>query len=98
MDFDCPTGFGFVAHKVMDALTPWFKRNDIKVDIVALNYGDKPHRDYNEQIHIVNAKVFARNLDDFYWRDGLLKILQIGNYDLFWAMNDIPVLSPLTMH
>lgn len=98
MDFDCPTGFGFVAHKVMDMLTPWFKRNDIKVHVVALNYGDKPHRDYNEQISIINAREFARNLDDFYWRDGLLKILQIGDYDLFWAMNDIPVLSPMTMH
>ena len=98
MDFDCPTGFGFVAHKVMDMLTPWFKRNDIKVHVVALNYGDKPHRDYNEQISIINAREFARNMDDFYWRDGLLKILQIGDYDLFWAMNDIPVLSPMTMH
>jgi len=98
MDFDCPTGFGFVAHKVMDMLTPWFKRNDIKVHVVALNYGDKPHRDYNEQISIINAREFARNMDDFYWRDALLKILQIGDYDLFWAMNDIPVLSPMTMH
>jgi glycosyltransferase involved in cell wall biosynthesis len=82
----------------MDMLTPWFKRNDIKVHVVALNYGDKPHRDYNEQISIINAREFARNMDDFYWRDGLLKILQIGDYDLFWAMNDIPVLSPMTMH
>jgi glycosyltransferase involved in cell wall biosynthesis len=82
----------------MDMLTPWFKRNDIKVHVVALNYGDKPHRDYNEQISIINAREFARNMDDFYWRDALLKILQIGDYDLFWAMNDIPVLSPMTMH
>jgi intein/homing endonuclease len=98
MDFMCPTGFGTVAHNVLDRLTPFLKANNIEVDVCALNYADNPHQKYNEQIMVINPKLFARNQDDFYWRDGVLKILQLGEYDLFWAMNDIPVISPMGRH
>lgn len=98
MDFMCPTGFGTVAHNILDRLTPWFKKMNIEVDVCALNYGENPHTKYNEQIMVLNPKLFARNKDDFYWRDGVLKILQIGEYDLFFPMNDIPVISPMGRH
>ena len=98
MDFMCPTGFGTVAHNVLDRLTPYFKANNIEVDVCALNYADNPHQQYNEQIMVLNPKLFARNQEDYYWRDGVLKVLQFGEYDLFWAMNDIPVIAPMGRH
>ena len=98
MDFMCPTGFGTVAHNILDRLTPWFKKMNIEVDVCALNYGDNPHTKYNEQIMVLNPKLFARNKEDYYWRDGILKALQIGEYDLFFPMNDIPVISPMGRH
>jgi intein/homing endonuclease len=96
MDFMCPTGFGTVAHNVLDRLTPWFRRVGIKVDVAALNYWDKTTEEYNDCITVVNPKLFARNMDDSYFRDGVLKMLQIEDYDLMWAMNDVPVLGAMS--
>lgn len=101
MDFMCPTGFGTVAHNVMDRLTPWFKRVGVEVDVASLNFGNKTSEKYNEQIMAINPKMFARNEEDYYFRDGILKMLQVGDYDLLWAMNDVPVLgamSPILRH
>lgn len=95
MDFDSPTGFATVSHNVLDRLTPWLIENKIKVDVAALNYGEKPHAKYNQAITIVNPMAFADNSEDYYWRDGILKLLSNGNYDLFWAMNDVPVIGPM---
>lgn len=96
MDFMCPTGFGTVAHNVMDRLTPWFKRVGIEVDVASLNFGSKHSEKYNDSIMAVNPRLFARSEDDYYYRDGILKMLQIGDYDLLWAMNDVPVLGPMS--
>ena len=96
MDFMCPTGFGTVSHNVMDRLTPWFKRVGVEVDVACLNYGNNPSQQYNEQIMAVNPKMFARNEEDYYYRDGILKMLQVGDYDLLWCMNDVPVLGPMS--
>lgn len=98
MDFGSPTGFATVAHNVLDRITPWLVKNKIKVDVAALNYADKPHARYNEAITIINPMAFANNEDDYYWRDGILKLLINGNYDLFWAMNDVPVIGPMADH
>jgi glycosyltransferase involved in cell wall biosynthesis len=98
MDFDSPTGFATVSHNVLDRLTPWFIENKIKVDVAALNYADKPHARYNEAITIINPMAFANNQEDYYWRDGILKLLSYGDYDLFWAMNDVPVIGPMADH
>lgn len=95
MDFDSPTGFATVAHNVLDRLTPWLLENKVRIDVAALNYGIKPHRRYNQVINIINPMAFSSNDDDYYWRDGIMKILEIGNYDLFWAMNDVPVIGPM---
>lgn len=96
MDFMCPTGFGSVAHNVMDRLTPWFRKNNIHVDIASLNFYDKQSEEYNDQITAINPKVFARSMDDTYYRDAILKMLQIDDYDLLFAMNDVPVLGPMS--
>lgn len=95
MDFDSPTGFATVSHNVLDRLTPWLIENKIKVDVAALNYADKPHARYNQAITIINPMAFADNEEDYYWRDGILKLLLHGDYDLFWAMNDVPVIGPM---
>lgn len=95
MDFDSPTGFATVAHNVLDRITPWCIENKIRIDVAALNYGIKPHKRYNQVITILNPIAFSVNEDDFYWRDGILKLLTIGDYDLFWAMNDVPVIGPM---
>jgi len=95
MDFDSPTGFATVSHNVLDRLTPWLIENKIKVDVAALNYGEKAHARYNQAITIINPMAFSDNAEDFYWRDGILKLLSNGNYDLFWAMNDVPVIGPM---
>ena len=65
MDFMSPTGFGTVAHNILDRLTPWLKRNNIEVDVCALNYADNPHTKYNEQIMVINPKFFAKNKEDY---------------------------------
>ena len=96
MDFMCPTGFGTVAHNVMDRLTPWFKERNIKVDILSLNFSNKEVEKYNECITAINPRIMARNMEDVYYRDGVLKALQIGEYDLLWMMNDVPVLGPMS--
>jgi len=96
MDFMCPTGFGTVAHNVMDRLTPWFRKNDIQVDVASLNFYDKHSEQYNDQVVAINPRIFARSMDDTYYRDGILKMLQMGEYDLLWAMNDVPVLGPMS--
>jgi glycosyltransferase involved in cell wall biosynthesis len=95
MDFGSPTGFATVSHNVLDRLTPWFIENKIKVDVAALNYADRPHARYNQVITIINPMAFADNSEDYYWRDGILKLLSHGDYDLFWAMNDVPVIGPM---
>jgi glycosyltransferase involved in cell wall biosynthesis len=96
MDFMCPTGFASVTHNVMDRLTPFLKKHDIQVDIASLNFGDRKTEKYNDQILAVNPKMFAKNMDDYYYRDGVLKMLQIGDYDLFWAMNDINLIGSMS--
>jgi len=96
MDFMCPTGFGTVAHNVLDRLTPWFRRVGVKVDVAALNYHDKTTEEYNDCITVINPRLFARNMDDNYYRDGVLKMLQIEDYDLLWAMNDVPVCGAMS--
>lgn len=92
----CPTGFGTVAHNVLDRLTPWFRRVGVKVDVAALNYHDKTTEEYNDCITVINPRLFARNMDDNYYRDGVLKMLQIEDYDLLWAMNDVPVCGAMS--
>ena len=98
MDFMSPTGFSRVAHSVLDRLTPYFKENDIKVDLYALNFGVKEDFDYNEQIKVLNPKKFEGESKDPYARNGLLRILSLGAYEVLWMMNDIPVISPLMTH
>lgn len=98
MDFMSPTGFSRVAHNILDRLTPYFKDNDIKVDVYALNYGIKEDFDYNSQIKVLNPKKFEGDSKDPYARLGLLRVLSLGGYDILWMMNDIPVISPMMNH
>jgi glycosyltransferase involved in cell wall biosynthesis len=98
MDFDSHTGFATVAHNVIERLIPWLVENNIQVDVLALNYADKPHRRFHDNIMILNPGYFADNLEDYYYRDGVLKLLRQVDYDLYWVMNDVPVIGPMAEH
>ena len=98
MDFMSPTGFSYVAHSILDRLTPYLKENDIKIDLYALNFGLKEDVEYNSQIKVINPKKFEGNTKDPYARLGLLRILSLGAYELLWMLNDITVVSPMMTH
>lgn len=93
MDFDCPTGFGNVSKNLFERLTPFFEKNDIHVDVCATNYGNKETLLYHKNVTVYNAKSFAKNMNDKWYRDGFLKLLQSKPYDLVWMMNDLPVID-----
>ena len=93
MDFDCPTGFGNVSKNLFERLTPFFEKNDIQVDVCATNYGNKETLHYHKNVTVYNAKSFAKNMSDKWYRDGFLKLLQSKPYDLVWMMNDLPVID-----
>jgi len=93
MDFDCPTGFGNVSKNLFERLTPFFEKNDIQVDVCATNYGNKETLYYHKNVTVYNAKSFAKNMSDKWYRDGFLKLLQSKPYDLVWMMNDLPVID-----
>lgn len=97
MDFSVHTGFASVAHNLMDRLLVWFEEKNINVHICATNYTGKPfwYKGKNGgKAYVRSAKDHAKNMNDLWYRDGMLKMLNEGNYDLFWAINDIPVFSP----
>ena len=97
MDFSVHTGFASVAHNLLDRLLVWFNEKNVNVHICATNFTGKPFW-YNGKnggkAYVRSAKDHAKNLNDLWYRDGMLKMLNEGNWDLFWAINDIPVFSP----
>lgn len=98
MDFATHTGFSSVSHNLMDRLLPWFEAQDIYVHICATNYLGKPfwYKGKNGgKAYVRAAKDTAKNMKDLWYRDGMLKLLNEGNYDLLWCINDIPVFSPM---
>jgi len=95
MDYLSPSGFGNVSKNVIDRLTDWLVEKDIKLDICATNFGDRDKVVVNERITAYNSRLFAQNMNDKWYRDGFLKLLQSKPYDLVWIMNDFPIITPL---
>jgi glycosyltransferase involved in cell wall biosynthesis len=97
MDFLCPTGFGTVSINIMGRMNSFFKEKNIKVDLVALNFGTRDSFDLSENIRVVNIgkEVTLKGGSDVYFRNHVLQRMLDGNYDLFWAMNDVNVISPI---
>lgn len=98
MDFECHTGFASVSHNLMDRLLIYFEQKNVLVHICATNYHGKPFWFVGKnggKAYVKAAKDTAKNMKDLWYRDGVLKELNEGNYDLFWAINDIPVFSPM---
>ena len=97
MDFLCPTGFGTVSINLMHRMDSFFKEKNIKVDLVALNFGARDSFDFSENIRVVNIEkeVTLKGGNDVYFRNHVLQKMLDGNYDLFWAMNDVNVISPV---
>lgn len=98
MDFATHTGFASVAHNLMDRLLPFFEENNVLINICATNYQGQPFW-YNGKnggkAYVRAAKDYAKNDKDLWYRDGMLKLLNEKNWDVFWAINDIPVFSPM---
>jgi len=98
MDFASHTGFASVAHNLMDRLLPFFEEKNVIVNICATNYQGQPFW-YNGKnggkAYVRAAKDYAKNDKDLWYRDGMLKLLNEKNWDMFWAINDIPVFSPM---
>lgn len=95
MDFLSPSGFGNVAVNVIDRLIPWLERKGYTLEICATNFGERDELEYHPRVKAFNAKMFARNMNDRWYRDGFLKMLQSKNYDLVWIMNDLPLITPM---
>lgn len=99
MDYTSPSGFGSVSKNIIERLHDFLEKEDILLDICATNYGNGPNKVYlTNRILIFNTKFYATNLKDFWFRDGMLKILNSYEYDLLWIMNDLPVIQPLLAH
>lgn len=95
MDYLAPSGFGNVSKNVIDRLDGWLEKNDIRLDICATNFGTRDKVVVSERITAYNARLFAQNMNDMWYRDGFLKLLQSKPYELVWIMNDFPVITPL---
>jgi glycosyltransferase involved in cell wall biosynthesis len=98
MDFATHTGFSSVAHNVLDRLLPYFQENNVLVSICATNYLGQPfwyEGKNGGKAYVRSAKDYAKNMNDLWYRDGMLKLLNEKNWDIFWAINDIPVFSPM---
>lgn len=98
MDFGTHTGFSSVAHNLMDRLLPYFAEQNITVSICATNYLGSPfwYQGKNGgKAYVRAAKDYAKNMKDLWYRDGMLKLLHEKDWDYLWAINDIPVFSPM---
>jgi glycosyltransferase involved in cell wall biosynthesis len=97
MDFAVHTGFASVAHNLLDRLLGWFEEKNVVVSVCATNFTGKPFW-YNGKnggrAYVRSAKDYAKNMNDLWYRDGFLKLLNEKNWDIVWVMNDIPVMSP----
>jgi glycosyltransferase involved in cell wall biosynthesis len=98
MDFATHTGFASVAHNLIDRLLPYFEENNVLINICATNYQGQPYwydGKNGGKAYVRAAKDYAKNMNDLWYRDGMLKLLNEKNWDILWAINDIPVFSPM---
>ena len=82
MDYLAPSGFGNVSKNVIDRLDAWLEKNDIRLDICATNFGTRDKVVVSERITAYNARLFAQNMNDMWYRDGFLKLLNDRTLDL----------------
>ena len=96
MDYATHTGFASVSHNLMERLLPFFHENNIDVHICATNYLGEPYvlTVGDATATVFSAKSVAKNMNDLWYRDGMLKVLSENPYEFLWVMNDIPVMSP----
>lgn len=85
-----PTGFGTVARHVLGAL---HETGRYQIDQLAINY----HGDFYDQDECPYRLSPAKLLDpsDPHGRKQLLRMLEGGDYDILWVLNDLNVLQPI---
>ena len=92
-DYNAHTGFATVSKNIKKEIKNHFK-DDIQIDICAINYFGDP---YHEQdgTYVISAPKSATKKDDF-GRFGFLKILNDSNeYDGIFIMQDLGVIIPI---
>lgn len=97
MDYATHTGFATVAHNLIERLLPFFHSNNIELHICATNYLGEAYTINvgDASAMVVSAKSVAKNMEDLWYRDGMLKMLNTNPYEFLWVINDIPVISPV---
>jgi glycosyltransferase involved in cell wall biosynthesis len=97
MDYSTHTGFSSVAENLMERLSNYFHEKDIEVHIHALNYFGESKMISIKGVNtlLYSAKTKAKNLNDPYYRDGFLKVLNDFDYDYVWVINDLSAIAPM---
>ncbi len=94
------TGFATVANNIVKNLKRHYGHN-LLIDIVAINYFGKPYKEYftdgekrmNATVNVIGAQVNDPNKDDF-GRVVFGQLLNDGNYDGIFIIQDITVVTP----
>jgi glycosyltransferase involved in cell wall biosynthesis len=90
-DYNCATGFGNVSHQFVEH---WKKNaKHIEFVVLAINYYGEAYRDGNFYIIPCNANQSPDKMDG-YGRSMIFKFLGSGDFDLFFAMQDLQVMQP----
>ena len=90
-DYECATGFGNVSHHFVEHFKS--KMKGIDFVILAINYYGEAYKDKNCYIVPCNASQVP-DKKDFYGRNLIFKFLASGEFDLFFAMQDLQVMQP----
>jgi glycosyltransferase involved in cell wall biosynthesis len=92
-DYNSFTGFATVSKNIKRELKNYFGE-DLKLDIVAINYFGEPYQE-DDGTYVVSAIKSAPKKDDF-GRLGFLKILNDSNeYDGVFIIQDLGVICPI---
>jgi len=94
-DYNAITGFATVSKNLISNWRTIFG-NNIKIDIVAINYFGE---DYNEtpNIRVISAKIKDVAKDDF-GRYVFMKSLSDIDYDVMFILQDLGVITPMVPH
>ena len=93
MDYKAFTGFSTVSTNIKSEIKKHF-REDIKLDICAINYFGEPYEE-EDGTYVISAMKSAIKKDDF-GRLAFMKILQDSNeYDGIFILQDLGVICPI---
>lgn len=96
MDFLAPTGFATVSENIFKRIAPFLEGNDIKIDVLSRNLGDKDKVEFSKNITVYHPRAFQeKGIVDDYYRNGMLRRLTAKPYEVLWIMEDVKFIEPL---